>query len=55
MTSIARPRPTPRRPKVKVLTLEEQLSAIRSQTSTWDIGKETAVLEEQIKKNERLN
>ena len=55
MTSIARPSPTPRRPRVKVKTLEEQLSEIRSQTSTWDIGKDVAILEEKIKKNERMN
>ena len=54
MTSIARPRPTPRRQPTKTVTLESQLSALRSQTDVWNIGKETAALEEKIKKNENL-
>ena len=44
----------PPQPK-KTVTLESQLSVLRSQTDVWNIGKETAVLEEEIKKNERLN
>jgi len=55
MTSIRTPRPSPRAQPKKTVTLESQLSELRSQTDVWDIGKQTAVLEEQIKKNERLN
>jgi len=55
MTSIrpTRPtRPTPR--KVKELTLEEQLSALRSQTSLWNIGTEVTRLENLIQKKRMI-
>ena len=55
MTSIRTPRPSSRPQPKKIVTLESQLSELRSQTDVWNIGKEAAVLEEQIKKNERLN
>jgi len=54
LTSIARPRPTRRAEPKKIVTLESQLSELRSQTDVWNIGKETAALEEKIKKNENL-
>jgi len=61
MTSIARPRPTPRPQPKKTVTLESQLSALRSQTDVWDLSSKTASgrkideLEAEIKKNEMLN
>ena len=62
MTSIARPRPTPRRPKPQPCDLECQLSKLRSQTDVWDLstntkeGRKIVELTAEIeKKNERLN
>jgi len=61
MTTIARPRPTPRRQKAQPCDLECQLSKLRSQTDVWDLSAKTATgrkiveLEADIKKNERLN
>ena len=61
MTSIARPprpirRPQPtRRPQPKKDTsLEAQLSALRSQTSLWNIGDQVRDLELQIQKKRMM-
>jgi len=50
MTSIRTPRPAPRTQPKKTVTLESQLSELRSQT-----GRKIDELEAEIKKNERLN
>ena len=62
MTSIAPPQRSRRPPQIKkTVTLESQLSALRSQTDVWDLSSKTATgrkideLEAEIKKNERLN
>ena len=59
------PRPkrqyTPPPQPTKSVTLESQLSELRSQTDVWDLSSKTSTgrkideLEAEIKKNERLN